>query len=97
MGFDVLEVFPVIHRPDLFRTGYQNQAIFSLEQGQVCEGPATHPHPRKEFLQPFLSNNLDSTCVLIVLQVCFYSAIKHGNAVTIDTFHASVTLINIPF
>ena len=27
-----------------FRTGYQNQAKSSLEQGQVSGGPAAHPH-----------------------------------------------------
>ena len=27
-----------------FRTGYQNQAKSSLEQGQVSEGPAAHLH-----------------------------------------------------
>ena len=27
-----------------FRTGYQNQANSSLEQGQVSGGPAAHPH-----------------------------------------------------
>ena len=27
------------------------------------------------------SNNLDSTCVLIGLQVCFHSAMKHENGV----------------
>ena len=36
--------FFLIHRPDLFRTGYQNQAISNLEQGQVCEGSAAHLH-----------------------------------------------------
>ena len=40
--------FFLIHWPDLFRTGYQNQVISSLEQGgQVCESPAAHPHPRR--------------------------------------------------
>ena len=28
-----------------FRTGYQNQAKSSLEQGQVSGGPAAHPPP----------------------------------------------------
>ena len=28
-----------------FRTGYQNQAKSSLEQGQVCGGPAAPPPP----------------------------------------------------
>ena len=40
--------FFLTERPDLFRRGYQNQAISSLELGQVCEGPVTHPYP--EFL-----------------------------------------------
>ena len=32
---------------DQFITGYQNQAISSLEQSQICEGPAVHPQPCK--------------------------------------------------
>ena len=36
----------LIHRPDLPRTGYQTQAISSLEQGQVCEDPAAHQNPK---------------------------------------------------
>lgn len=32
-------------------TGYQNQAISGLEQeGQICEVPAVHPHPRNLFV-----------------------------------------------
>ena len=44
--------FFLIHRPDLFRTGYQNQAISSLEQSMVCEGPMAHPHPKFWWVPP---------------------------------------------
>ena len=44
-----------------FRTGYQNQAKSSLEQGQVSGGPAAHPHqnfcsvPPRGYPCPFFS------------------------------------------
>ena len=47
LDFDVYVKFFLIHRPDLFRTGYQNQAISGLELGQVCEGKAAHPQAPK--------------------------------------------------
>ena len=40
--------FFLIHRPDLIRTGYQNQAISSLEPGEVCEGPVASEYIKWE-------------------------------------------------
>ena len=44
------------------RTGYQNQATSSLEQGQVSGGPAAYPH------QNFCSVGL---CFSVGVLVCF--------------------------
>ena len=51
--------------------------------------PSTRSTTPREFIQHSLKNNLDSTCVLIGLQVCFYSAINHENDVsdTIGCLH----------
>ena len=37
-------LFLALIRGIQFRTGYQNQAKSSLEQGQVSGGPAAHPN-----------------------------------------------------
>ena len=41
---DTYRIRVIIFSGIQFRTGYQNQAKSSLEQGQVSGGPAAHPH-----------------------------------------------------
>ena len=41
---DMYQIGVILFLGIQFRTGHQNQAKSSLEQGQVSEGPGAHPH-----------------------------------------------------
>ena len=62
-----------------FRTGHENQAKSTLEQGQVSEGPVAHPHQNFCLVPPPPPRDIHVIiyCILHVLASPFHNTAEY--------------------